>query len=218
MMKKIKKWICFAITFCFLFPMGIISASAAVEICPHGLKTFGDYQMNGGVGQYGNYRRYYYIWPGFNQYYQQWIRNGCNDWVNTTFGVGVTTSISIRETSNKSDAMFEFKNEKPPRIQAFAVTQFYIWQEGPFSESEMGTRNWGWCRMVIDCSFMDLFGEANNFENYQKQAVCMHELGHAFGLSHDYSNKYNLMYNYGNLCYARRATQEECKLINHIYG
>lgn len=211
--KTIKKILAILFSVCLLLSCFIINSSAAVETCPHGYRTYGDHMLNGGVGQYGNFKRYYYIFDGFNHYYLDWIRTGVDEWVHTTSGVGVTTSISIYETSNKSDAVIEFLNSSYYAAGMTGYTEFYLYQEG-FSPEEKGTRNWGWTRMVLNTDYMDY---EISLENYQKKARCMHELGHGLGLTDNYGS-FNLMHPYATSCYATRATAAECKLINHIYG
>lgn len=213
-MKKVKKYVSVILAGCCLCAAFGMSASAATEVCPHGYGTFGDHVMNGGVGQYGNFRRYYYINPGFNGYYTGWIRSGVDEWVHTTSGVGVTTSISIYETTTKSDAMFEFLNSSKYGSRVFGMTELYLYQER-IPDEEIGTRNWGWAKMVINTQYMD---NCNLLANYQKKAICMHEMGHAMGLSHHNTSVYDLMYPRGNVCRATRATAKECELINHLYG
>ena len=80
---------------------------AVTESCTHGKKTFNDKKILSGVGNYGNNKRYYWINSNFSSNYSSRIRNAFSYWINTSSDPGVTTSISFRESSNKSDATIE---------------------------------------------------------------------------------------------------------------
>lgn len=43
-------------------------------ICKHGLHTFGDHTINGGVGNYGYTNRYYWIHNAFSSTYEAYIK------------------------------------------------------------------------------------------------------------------------------------------------
>ena len=109
----IKELIKVLIIMMFIFFIGTSIVAAANPdgyICNHNYHTFGDKVMNGGVGNYGSNRRYFWM-TRFNTVYQGYVRNAVSEWVNTNPGYpNVTTSISIRETTNKAAAMFEFQN------------------------------------------------------------------------------------------------------------
>lgn len=68
-------------------------------ICKHGLHTFGDHTINGGVGNYGYTNRYYWIHNAFSSTYEAYIKKAVSQWVHTTDSLGVTTPISIKKTS-----------------------------------------------------------------------------------------------------------------------
>ena len=66
-------------------------------ICKHGLHTFGDHTINGGVGNYGYTIRYYWIHNAFSSTYEAYIKKAVSQWVHTTDSLGVPTPISIKK-------------------------------------------------------------------------------------------------------------------------
>ena len=95
---KIKSWyktilVCL-FTVCMVIASNAISAPAANEYCPHGYHTFNDQQLTGGVGQYGNYRRYYCRRANVDAYWSNYVSFSFDCWVNTSTPE-VTTSIFL---------------------------------------------------------------------------------------------------------------------------
>jgi len=90
--------------------------------------TFGDKVMNGGIGQYGNNRRYYWRDTAFASSYTTPIDTAVSEWVNTTSAVGVTTSISIRETTTRSAAYFEVVRDDSLGAGVLGTTDFFFTQ------------------------------------------------------------------------------------------
>lgn len=81
--------------------------------------------LNGGVGNYGYNDRYYWISSSFNSTYTKRIKNAVRDWVYTTDSVGVTTPISLVNTSTKSQSVFDvYPSDLGNRI--LGLTQFYL--------------------------------------------------------------------------------------------
>ncbi len=130
-----------------LFTVFQIPASAITETCIHGNRTFNDKQLTGGVGQYGDFRRYYYL-VNVTGNDASPIEIAVGNWVNTTDNPGVTTSISIRETTTQSNSSFDVYNK------AFSggitgQTEFWTYSN---KIDDPSASNWGWTKIFIDCS------------------------------------------------------------------
>lgn len=197
----------------FAFLCLAVNVKADGYVCQHGYHTFGDYHMGFGVGDYGNNRRYYYE-SGFNSTYSKYIADAVSEWVHTSTGYPyVKTSISIRKTTNKKSAMFEFV-QNYIASGVLGQTKFFLYQkEVPLNSSGALTKNYGWSQCTISVSESDKYLSAA-----QKQATIAHELGHAMGLSHQNYRRESIMCQtaYGRT--ATRADATDCNTINHIYG
>ena len=218
-MKKVKRTMMSIICVVVLWIVSVVPVSAANPdgyICRHGYHTFGDYKMNYGVGEYGNNRRYFWM-TGFNSTYQTYIRNAVDEWVHTTdSGPRVTTSISIRETTVKQNALFEFHN-KFHGTYTLGQTSFHMYdREISLNAQGALTENYGWAMMDICVSTLD--NPSFAISAAQKKATISHELGHGMGLSHQNTRPASIMCQnqYGR--YATRADAQDCRTINHIYG
>lgn len=86
--------------------------------------TLGDKKMNYGVGEYGSNHRYFYL-SGFNSTFNGYARNSVKEWVYTTSSVGVTTSISIKETTTKSKAYFKIICDNTLPYNVLGKTEFF---------------------------------------------------------------------------------------------
>ena len=62
--------------------------------------------------QYGKKKRYYWIDSDFSKKYKEQISNAFEHWTYTSSNPGVTTSISIKKSSLKSDATLEIHKKK----------------------------------------------------------------------------------------------------------
>ena len=200
--------------FSFFILTGSVFAYNDGYVCKHGYHTFSDYQMGYGVGQYGNNRRYYYP-IGFDDYYLGIIEESVNKWVHTTNQFPyVTTSISIRKTSVKKQALFEYENVLlDPNI--FGETHFWLNRNEIKLNSEGTlTRNYGWARMFIAVDSMN----AAHVSRTYIMTVLSHELGHAMGLSHQYDNPFSVMCIHSCNSMPSGPGKIDCETINHIYG
>ena len=78
------------------------------HVCPHRYHTFGDYTLNGGVGNYGSANRYYWIdASAFSSSQISSIISAAQTWVYTSSAIGVTTPISIERTTTQSSSVFD---------------------------------------------------------------------------------------------------------------
>lgn len=191
---------------------------AVTESCTHGKKTFNDKKILSGVGNYGNNKRYYWINSNFSSNYSSRIRNAFSYWINTSSDPGVTTSISFRESSNKSDATIELHTttlggDTTGKTDCYSYSTLV---------DDQSIQDWTWNIIYIDTDKTKDYGQR------KKTGLVGHEIGHAMGLSHQ-PNKQNssIMYNYddryilsdnGNTAIERnKPAKVDCNNINHIY-
>lgn len=74
-------------------------------------------------------------------------------------------------------------------------------------------KNWVWTRIYInDDNFKD-----NSFSDEQAKGTIIHEMGHAFGLKHNNTNKYSIMCqtSYGRI--SQRVQKTDNDAINRLY-
>lgn len=182
-------------------------------ICSHGYHTFGDKVMTGGVGNYGSNRRYYWTY-GLDATYKGYAAGAVYDWVNTSPGYPyVTTSISIRETTTRSAAMFEFYQAVLPLGELGKATFWVNNTQINLNSAGALPQNYGWTQMLICVENIVRSGITTT----QRKGVFAHELGHGMGLSHQNNNQYSIMCqtSYGRI--VERAEAIDCNAINHLY-
>lgn len=174
--------------------------------------TFGDKVMNYGVGQYGNHRRYYWT-SGLDGITETMTESAVMSWVNTSGSgtPGVYTSISIRETTNKSDAMFEIVKNNSIGPYTLGVTTFYLFSNEIKLQNGKLPQNYGWTRCELNLDTLSELTYSN------RQGTIAHELGHAMGLSHQNCRASSIMCQYGLGRTALRADKEDLHTINHLY-
>lgn len=68
--------------------------------------TFNNHVLNGGVGNWGYNTGYYFITSSGNGY-SYLIRPAMDSWVNTTSRTGISTPISIHETTSQSASIID---------------------------------------------------------------------------------------------------------------
>ena len=180
-------------------------------ICKHGLHTFGDHTINGGVGNYGYTNRYYWIHNAFSSTYEAYIKKAVSQWVHTTDSLGVTTPISIKKTSTRSKSVFDFLKGTLD-VGVLGQTSFYKHGGTLLKLNKKGalSKNYSYAYIKLDTSTL------NSSPAAQRQATCAHELGHAMGLSHHMISS-SIMCQYGDGRNAKRASKNDLKAINHLY-
>lgn len=188
--------------------MTIEAFAADFPECSHGFSTYNDHILNGGVGQYGNARRYFWINPEISAEYKGYIRSAFDSWIYTTNNPPYyTTSISWRETSTKSDGTIEFHWFAFNNGRTFGATTFKLYDNNVNAYGQ----NWGWAYIQLDPNFMDA-----RLSAWRKQGVAAHEIGHAFGCAHC-DNQNRLMWPHGNDRNVNTPVIYELQTINHLY-
>ena len=178
--------------------------------------TFGDGTLNGGVGDYGYDDRYFWV-SGFNSTYTKYARDAVSMWVYTTSSVGVTTPISIVETSTKSEAVFEFVSSSDLPSGTVGYCEYHKSNNIIEPDSNGVLANYGWARVYISTGNMvDL-----SMTTAQRKATFAHELGHAMGLAHMTCDPTSIMHQavdtWGNERTATEPSEVDCHTINHLY-
>ena len=187
------------------------SVFAVSETCSHGKRTFNDHKLTGGVGEYGSFRRYYWVDSSVPSSFNTAISDAVNKWVNTTSSPGVTTSISIRKTSVKKDSSFDLYGTVLGGTKT-GLTEFWVFDD---KETDPSSKNWGWNKIYIDKINTQ---NPNIYTTTVKSGLVAHEFGHAMGLSHQPSHPTDsIMYNYDNRK-QKTPAKIDCQNINHIYG
>lgn len=192
--------------------IGSISVKADGYVCGHGYHTFGDYTLNGGVGNYGYTNRYYWVSSSFSSTYVTYIQNSVKQWVNTTSDIGVSTPISIVKTSTKTSSVFDVYSTY---LGATTLGRTDFWKSGAkltLNSSGALTQNYGYTYIHVNPTAL------NSESASQRQATVAHEFGHAMGLSHKNTVSTSIMcQNQGGFRTATRASASDLNAINHLY-
>lgn len=97
------------------------------HVCPHRYHTFGDYTLNGGVGNYGSANRYYWIdASAFSSSQISSIISAAQTWVYTSSAIGVTTPISIERTTTQSSSVSDVY-KKYLGVNTLGQTEFWTY-------------------------------------------------------------------------------------------
>lgn len=167
--------------------------------------TFNDHKMSGGVGQYGNYRRYYYILSSADSYKSK-ISTAMDEWVHTNY----TTSLSFRKTSDRKNSVVDVMATSKIGSHASGVlawTEFYKHGGGSVNPDKS---NWKY-------TYVKIYKPNFKGKGVSQKGTIAHEFGHCFGLAHNNSKPKSIMC---QTAYGRSVSKaQKCDLkgINHLY-
>lgn len=165
--------------------------------------TYNRHRLTNGVGNYGRNTQYYYI-DSTAKGEAARIRTGMIKWVHSN-GTGAYTPISFRETTHKPSSIIDIEKSSG-RNGTVAGTTW--WYNNSTKIDPMRT-NWYWSRII-------LWGYYNNLNQWDRNLVCAHEIGHAFGLNHE-NNTNRLMNPNGATTKVNGPTRNELDGITALY-
>lgn len=132
------------------------------------------YNLNGGVGNWGNYTRSYWIDSSANEYtHDIWV--AYSEWTNTNHIL--RTPISWKRTNTQKDGTIEMHGKYLDR-QVLGMTEYYMYG----NKVKPNQQNWGWSKITLN----------KNYNSTYLLGTIAHEIGHAMGLDH-YTYKYSVM-------------------------
>lgn len=180
------------------------------------------YKLNGGIGNYGRNRRYYYIDSSCNADVTAKINTAWSDWIYTS----ITTPISTRQTTTKSQSVFDFYIYNDNLFStAEAFTEFYINPSTqispslPINSGLSNTQNWDWTNIKLHHENFFTMDERFPGRNFDMQkAVIAHEIGHAMGLIHTSATELSIMRMGTINLFVDKCTELDLQTINALYG
>lgn len=135
-------------------------------------ETYSDHNLVYGVGNYGNSTQHYWIDASATDFATT-INTAMSNWVYTTSYWGITTPIYYTRTYTKSSSRMDI-HQSVLNNAWWGLTDWFR-QSTPVNPYGI---DWIWCRVWIDSDFA-------NCGN--KKGTIAHEMGHVFGLTHEYS-------------------------------
>ncbi|MEE3393203.1 MAG: matrixin family metalloprotease [Lachnospiraceae bacterium] len=216
-MEQCKKYLINSFIVSILFVIFCFNSYKSVSasdgyVCNHGFHTFGDYTLNGGVGNYGYTDRYYWVDSSFSNTYVTYINKAVSEWVHTTDSIGVTTSISIKKTTTRKSSVFDYiKGTLDNGV--LGKTSFYKHGGILLNINNQGALNENYSYSYIKLDTSNL----NSIPSDQRRATCAHELGHAMGLSHHQISS-SIMCQYGSGRTTAVPSKNDLSAINHLYN
>ena len=175
--KSFKKIVAFVLVLVmsFAFTINAFAATRAYTLLP--------YSLNGGVGNWGYSRRYYWIDSSASGI-SNTILAAYDSWINTSDIL--STPISWRQTTTKSSGTVEFYTyNSADNNNGYKSFWRYSNAVNP------NEQNWGWCMIYY-----------NNRYN-AGQGTVAHEIGHTMGLDENNTNPDTVMCQAGS---GRRVT------------
>ena len=131
------------------------------------------YSLNGGVGNWGYNKRYYWLDSSASKISDK-ILDSYNAWIYTSDIL--ETPISWRRTTTKSNGTVEFYTYNNAD-NCNGYTSFWLYNDAVRPRQE----NWGWCMIYY-----------NNHYNGGKGTIA-HEIGHTMGLDENNTNPNTVM-------------------------
>lgn len=159
----------------FSFTINTFAAGSAYTLLP--------YSLNGGVGNWGYTKRYYWIDSSASDI-SNTIIAAYNSWIYTSDILA--TPISWRQTTTKSSGTVEFYTYSSADGNN-GYTSFWCYNNAVNPEQ----KNWGWCMIYYNKRY-----DAG-------QGTLAHEIGHTMGLNENNTNPDTVMCQAGS---GRRVT------------
>lgn len=177
----------------------ILSLLVLVLILSPTINTYAShssYRLNGGVGDYGNNTRYYYVSNpgGVSQGIVLAFDTAMTKWVNSNGGL-TYTPIYYRKTTVQKNSVLDAYYNNYGNTGYYGVTIFMLYQTQLSPEGYFPNQNWGWNKIKMNSYAYE--GGKPFYVNVQGSVgehVASHEIGHCFGLTHN-SNSNSVMYN-----------------------
>lgn len=155
-----------------------------------------NYRLNGGVGNYGNNTRYYYLLNpgGVSQIHLNVFDTAMKKWVNSNGGL-TYTPISYKKTSVQKNSVLDAYFSNYGNTGYYGQTIYMMYQTQLVPGGYAPNQNWGWNKIKMN-SYAYAGGEGFyvNGQGYVGENIASHEIGHCFGLAHT-SNSRSVMYN-----------------------
>lgn len=185
------------------------------------------HKLSGGVGSYGSNKRYYYIDSTCTGGMSDYINTAWQEWTYTTSSinpVGIETSISVKNTTTKSQSSFDFYYTYiyPAEYKIYAKTFFYVSNtlatvdNGMLIEAvQMPNVDWTWTEIKINSASYGDLATSNVHGINPRKGTIAHEIGHAMGLWH-VGDEDKLM-SLGGSELVDKCTADELRGINSLY-
>ena len=181
-----------------------------------------EHKLNGGVGNYGRNRRYYYIDSSCSSDVAAKINAAWSDWIYTT----TTTPISTRQTTTKSQSVFDFYIDYTDTYGTLdAYTEFYVNPKRQIipsikvGEGMGNAEDWDWTNIQLHYErFFDLNVRYPGRSFDLQKALIAHEIGHAMGLVHMSETSLSIMRMGTENLYDDKCTTQDLQAINALYG
>lgn len=141
-------------------------------------------RMTGGVGSYGNARKYYWA-TGTDGGTIGKIDTAVSKWVNSNGGA-TRTSLSFRRTTNRPSSKIDYIFANYGNTGWFGRTDYYNGQALVATPGQGPNRNYYWAEIKMNkykfynnASFSMIGGIGD-----VRECIASHEFGHAIGLAH----------------------------------
>lgn len=197
---KSKKLLLAILSFCILSILEPLNAFA--------YNTYNNHVLTGGVGNYGNNNRYYFI-DNTASLETTLINNAMNDWIFTTSSQGITTPISFKKTTTQTSSIMDiyYDTYYDSSLGIIAETKFFI----KSSLANPSNSNWGWAAIELNIPTY------RGLSTFDKKGTIAHEMGHAFGLAHNNGNPNVIMCQLKYNRAVNSAQKDDLNGINYLY-
>lgn len=175
--------------------------------CSGYLTWTNDAKLIGGVVDYGNHIRRYWVDSSASGF-DTLIGNARYDWVNTSSIL--TTPIYIRKATQQSSSVFDiyYTQAYPSGIGILAESLFYDSSNNNISGTP--SADYKWTEIILNGT--NFF----NLSTFNQQGTISHEFGHCMGLAHS-TDTGRIMTQLGNGRTVNSPAYDDLDTINHLY-